>query len=206
LGQSPNTPIADLDLGLSNRQGCGGRQEGSTDSIGPGVVGPDFGEVLQIASEPPQEVEVLSLIRVESLKVVDALSQREVKDSQIAQSKLPFSYKVLQKFELRPSLLELLNLQGLIVLVPEKRSDLLQGIIQHSGQVVNLSLILHSLAQQISFSRALGDVFDNGSGLSQFEVSVKEVGDVREIKAEIELVLLEPFLLVLVLDLCKVEA
>ena len=95
-----------------------------------------------------------------------------------------FSFRLFQNF----------SLGGLILFVPEECSNVLEGILEDSKNVVNSSSIFDGLSEELGVSRLEYDVSIDGGRLSELEISIDKVGQVGEIKAEAELILTVPLI------------
>lgn len=116
------------------------------------------------------------------------------------------SNKIPEVVELGSGFFEDFDLYGFIVFVSEEFSDFLHSIVEQPDDVIDFALILGVLAEEVGLAGAVDDVFGNGGGLCEFEVTFDEVGQVGEIEGKIVFVFLEPLVLVVVLDLREIQS
>lgn len=102
----------------------------------------------------------------------------------------------------------MLNFDRFVVLIEEGNPCSVVNFVEDSHECVQLGRILDVFAEQsVVLAPLSDDVSIDGSRLSQTVLSVDEVRNVGEVEAEIHLVLLEPFLLVVlgVMDILKLD-
>ena len=206
MSATANAPVSKFHImELGANRGIG-RQEGALDGVGTLVVSFNFRTSLKVVANSPPEGVVGFFTGVEGLEVVEILSNQEISKSEIAQRILTLPNEIAQSIESRPRLLQQVDLEVLIVLIPEKSLDVLHRIVKNAHDVVDIPCILGVLPEEVGLARASNDVLGDGGGLSQFEISVDEVGDVGEVEAQILLILIEPLLPVVVLHLLEGQA
>jgi hypothetical protein len=96
------------------------------------VVGLSLRELFEVVFDSSPEAEVFPLTRIKSIEVGIHLSQVEVNQSEVAQSKLLFSYEFLDVVEFRSGLFEEFDFGGFEVRIEEESSDFLEGIVKYS--------------------------------------------------------------------------
>lgn len=125
LCTTTNAPVAKLNIMEFGSNGGICRQKGTLDGIGTLIIGLNLRERLKVMPNPPPEGVVGLFTGIESLKVVEILSNQEISKSEISQCILPLSHEIAQSIESRPRPLEQVDLEVLIVLIPVESLDVL---------------------------------------------------------------------------------
>ena len=74
---------------------------------------------------------------------------------------------------------------------------------EDSNNSLDFSLILSIFSKKFFFIRPFDDVLNNSNWLSKLKISINEIWKIWEIKSKLELIFLEPFVLIVVLNLLK---
>lgn len=120
------------------------------------------------------------------------LSDNEVGKREIAQCKLVLSYKFVEGLQLRPVLLDNRSLSCFVVLVEVKSLNRSCNLREDGKEAFEMGVVLQALAQEFLVSPLLDDVALDGVGFGDVVLSIKQVRQIGEIDAQVDLVLLEP--------------
>ena len=74
---------------------------------------------------------------------------------------------------------------------------------EDSNNSLDFSLILSIFSKKFLFIRPFDDVLNNSNWLSKLKISINEIWKIWEIKSKLELIFLEPLILIVVLNLLK---
>jgi len=175
------------------------------DSILSFVISFDLRELFEVVSDSPPEAEVFVFAREKSLEVSKLFSKEEVGQCQITQSELSIANKVSDVIKLWSSFFKDLCLGIFVIGVEAKSNNGSSKFSHNSYDSIDFSFILGVPSQELSPSWSVDDVFGNSDGLWNLDITINQVREVGEVKSDAELILFEPFVLVVVLNLLEVS-